>query len=88
MVIIKIELWTNNYKIVILNDTYFLTDSKDIINNSIKNYVLKLFKKRKNTESKTKKIVENPIKDIQNSNEKISENIQVSSTSSISFILF
>ncbi|CAH1707934.1 unnamed protein product [Aphis gossypii] len=61
--------------------TVLVYDSKDIINNSIKNYVLKLFKKRKNTESRTKKIVEKPIKDIQNSNEKMSENIQVSSTS-------
>jgi len=77
MVIIKIELWTNIYKIRILNGIYFLADSKDIINNSIKNYVLKLFKKRKNTESRTKKIVEKPIKDIQNPN----ENIRLSSMS-------
>ncbi|XP_060840505.1 tRNA endonuclease ANKZF1-like [Rhopalosiphum padi] len=57
--------------------TVLVYDSKDIINNSIKNYVLKLFKKRKNTESRTKKIVEKPIKDIQNPN----ENIRLSSMS-------
>uniref|UniRef100_A0A2S2P475 Ankyrin repeat and zinc finger domain-containing protein 1 n=2 Tax=Schizaphis graminum TaxID=13262 RepID=A0A2S2P475_SCHGA len=57
--------------------TVLVYDSKDIINNSIKNYVLKLFKKRKNTESRTKKIVEKPIKDIQNLN----ENIRLSSIS-------
>ncbi|CAI6347589.1 unnamed protein product [Macrosiphum euphorbiae] len=61
--------------------TVLVYDSKEIINNSIKNYILKLFKKRKNTKSRTKKIVEKPIKDLQNSNEKVSENIQLSSTS-------
>ncbi|XP_008187953.2 ankyrin repeat and zinc finger domain-containing protein 1 isoform X2 [Acyrthosiphon pisum] len=61
--------------------TVLVYDSKEIINNSIKNYIFKLFKKRKNTKSRTKKIVEKPIKDIQNSNEKNSENIQLSSMS-------
>ncbi|XP_060869710.1 tRNA endonuclease ANKZF1-like [Metopolophium dirhodum] len=61
--------------------TVLVYDSKEIINNSIKNYILKLFKKRKNTKSKTKKILKKPIKDIQNSNEKVSENIQLFSTS-------
>lgn len=81
MVIIKIELWSNSYEAIILNCFYFLADSKETINNSIKNYVLKLFKKKKNLESRTKKNVEKPIKDIQNSKEKVSENIQPSSTS-------
>ncbi|KAL4112462.1 hypothetical protein QTP88_016247 [Uroleucon formosanum] len=61
--------------------TVLVYDSKETINNSIKNYVLKLFKKKKNLESRTKKNVEKPIKDIQNSKEKVSENIQPSSTS-------
>ncbi|KAL5240290.1 hypothetical protein ACI65C_007700 [Semiaphis heraclei] len=61
--------------------TVLVYDSKEIINNSIKNYILKLFKKKKNTESRTKKVVEKPIKDIQKSIEKVSENIQLPSMS-------
>lgn len=88
MVTLEKELWANSYEVIILNGFYFLADSQEIINNSIKNYVLKLFKKRKNTESRTKKIAEKPIKDIQNSNEKVSENNVPSSSSGNICIFF
>lgn len=64
---------------------HFFTDSKEIINNSIKNYVLKLFKKRKIKESnvnQTKKSIDTPIENNPNSNEKVYENIQLLSSSS------
>lgn len=65
---------------------YFLIDSKEIINNSIQNYVLKLFKKRKNKESdvkRTKKPVNTPIKNDTNLDEKVCENVQLSSSGNI-----
>jgi len=68
----------------------FPTDSKEIINSSIQNYVLKLFKKRKNKESnvnRTKKPVDKPNENSLNLNEKIIENIQFSSPSG-KFLLF
>jgi len=62
---------------------YFFVDSKDIINNSIHNYVLKLLKKRKNKESRPNQIkrdvdkpsAENLIKN------NVCEHVQLSSTS-------
>lgn len=68
-----------------------LTDSKEIINTSIQNYVLKLFKKRKNKESKTnqtKKPVNKPITSNCNSNKNTNENIQSSSESGTNFFCF
>lgn len=68
-----------------------LTDSKEIINTSIQNYVLKLFKKRKNKESKTnqtKKPVNKPIINNCNSNKNTNENIQSSSESGTNFFCF
>lgn len=66
----------------------FSTDSKEIINNSIQNYVLKLYKKRKNKESianRTTKIVEKPII----SNKNVYEKVQSSSSSgNMSFEFF
>lgn len=61
---------------------YFTIDSKEIINSFIQNYVLKLFKKRKNKESSIKKIQISVIKPNENNScEKPKENIQLSSSS-------
>lgn len=69
---------------------YFLyIDSKEIINNSIQNYVLKLFKKRKNKESdvkRTKKPVNTPIKNDMNLVEKVCENVPLSSSGNLLYL--
>lgn len=72
------------YFIFIFWFIFFPTDSKDIVNSSIQNYVLKLFKKRKNKESnvnQTKKPVGKPIENNSNSIVKVCENITSSSLS-------
>lgn len=63
----------------------FSTDSKEIINNSIQNYILKLFKKRKIKEcnvNQTKKSIDTLIENNPNSNEKVCENPQLLSSPS------
>lgn len=73
--------------VFILQYIYILLfiDSKEIIHNSIKNYVIQLFKKIKNKESKTnqtKKFVNKSIINNFNSNEiECEKNIQSSSES-------
>jgi len=68
----------------------FPTDSKEIINNSIQNYVLKLFKKRKNKESNVNQTIKSVDKPKENNlvlNEKNIENVQFTSPSG-KFLLF
>lgn len=62
---------------------YIFTDSKEIINNSIQNYVIKLLKKKNNKESnvrQTNKSLNKPIENNQNSSEKSCEHFQLSSS--------